>query len=353
MTISRFGRRASISGVAAALLAGCGGSQPPIGAAGAMAQTSSLTAHADRGESWMDSNTSTQNLLYLSAGYSEYGFVNVYSYPNGRLVGQLKGLNEPLGECVDASSNVFVISYANPSFSSSTIYEYAHGGVSPVATLNDPGVGISCSVDPTTGNLAVGNSSNPYYKGQGSVAVFSSAQGRPTMYYSSAFSRFGGCGYDTGGGLYLQGWLPNNQIELAKLPKGSKSIATINLDTQIHVRSYWVPSVQWDGSHMTISSFPAHGSGGDLLVYRLAFSGSDATVIGTTRLLSPKHVGHAGQSWIYGTAIVGVESSGNFGKVSYWNYPRGGKPTYMIKKAVDLSHGSPWGVTISPAQSSR
>jgi hypothetical protein len=35
--------------VAAALLAGCGGSQPPIGAPGAMPQTSAIATHAEPG----------------------------------------------------------------------------------------------------------------------------------------------------------------------------------------------------------------------------------------------------------------------------------------------------------------
>jgi hypothetical protein len=35
--------------VTAAMLAGCGGSQPPIGAPGAMPQTSWITTHVDRG----------------------------------------------------------------------------------------------------------------------------------------------------------------------------------------------------------------------------------------------------------------------------------------------------------------
>jgi hypothetical protein len=36
-----------------ALLAGCGGSQPPIGAPGAMPQSPASTAHATHGTSWM------------------------------------------------------------------------------------------------------------------------------------------------------------------------------------------------------------------------------------------------------------------------------------------------------------
>jgi hypothetical protein len=46
--------RKSFGCVAAAVpLAGCGGSQPPIGAPGAMAQTSAIATHAERGKSWM------------------------------------------------------------------------------------------------------------------------------------------------------------------------------------------------------------------------------------------------------------------------------------------------------------
>jgi hypothetical protein len=49
--------------VAAAMLAGCGGSQPPIGGLGAMPQTSAIATHAERGKSWMPSYAASQNLL--------------------------------------------------------------------------------------------------------------------------------------------------------------------------------------------------------------------------------------------------------------------------------------------------
>ena len=38
---------------AAALLAACGGSQPPIGAPGAIPQSPAIAQHATRGKSWM------------------------------------------------------------------------------------------------------------------------------------------------------------------------------------------------------------------------------------------------------------------------------------------------------------
>lgn len=328
------------------LFAGCGGSQSPIPTAGAVPQGRAIAQVAGHGKSWMLAGAKSQNLLYLSVVDGPSGFINVYSYSSRKLVGQLTGLIAPLDECTDSSGNVFVVAAANASGTSSTIYEYAHGGASPIATLADPGVGIGCSIDPV---LAVGNSYDPYSKSQGSVAVFSSAQGTATMYYSSVFVQFGACGYDNQGNLYLQGWLPSRQIGLAKLPKSSSSINPITLNAQIYIRGSWIPSVQWDGDHMTVSSFPAHGTAGELLVYRLAFSGSSATVVGTTKLLSHKHVGHDGQSWISGSAIVGVESTGNFGKITYWKYPAGGKYTAMIKRAVDRTHGTAWGLTVSLA----
>jgi hypothetical protein len=45
-----FGRFALSSCLATAMLAGCGGSQPPIGAPGAMPQAPAIATHADRGK---------------------------------------------------------------------------------------------------------------------------------------------------------------------------------------------------------------------------------------------------------------------------------------------------------------
>jgi hypothetical protein len=53
MRILDFSRYALTSCAAAAMLAGCGGSQPPIGAPGAMPQTSAVATRAERGKSWI------------------------------------------------------------------------------------------------------------------------------------------------------------------------------------------------------------------------------------------------------------------------------------------------------------
>ncbi len=63
------------------------------------------------------------------------------------------------------------------------VYEYSHGGTQSIATLSDPGSPYGCSVDPTTGNLAVANTtSSGYYGYYGYVAIFPDAEGTATTY---------------------------------------------------------------------------------------------------------------------------------------------------------------------------
>ena len=67
-----FSRYAFSRCVAAALLAACGGSQPPIRAPGAMPQTSAIAAHPERDKSWMRSRTSRGDLIYVAAAGKSY-----------------------------------------------------------------------------------------------------------------------------------------------------------------------------------------------------------------------------------------------------------------------------------------
>ncbi|HEX3370694.1 MAG TPA: hypothetical protein VHS56_14035, partial [Candidatus Cybelea sp.] len=84
----------------------------------------------------------SDDLLYVASGEQ----ISVYTYPGGRLVGNIGGAVGAL--CSDAAGDVFVVGYE--------ILEYAHGVTQPIATLDDyynnP---HGCAVDPTTGNLAV------------------------------------------------------------------------------------------------------------------------------------------------------------------------------------------------------
>ena len=148
-----FGRYALSSCVAAAMLAGCGGLHPPIGAPGAMPQTPAIAAHADRGGSWMLPEAKSEDLLYASGGC---GGVCVLSYPDGKLVGTLSISGELGGNCSDAAGNVFITDDYQ-------VLEYSHGGTSPIATLSVPGtMAQACAIDSVTGNLAAAHSDSVY-----------------------------------------------------------------------------------------------------------------------------------------------------------------------------------------------
>jgi hypothetical protein len=131
-----------------------------FGAPGAMPQSRAISMHAERSGSWMLPEATSENLLYVSSSSGFSGIVRVYSYPHGRRVGALTSLTYAGGECVDSAGDVFIVEFSGPSSAGSTVYEYAHGGSTPIATLADPGSGFGCAVDPTTGNLAVANTSD-------------------------------------------------------------------------------------------------------------------------------------------------------------------------------------------------
>jgi hypothetical protein len=133
--------------VVAALLAGCGGSQPPIGAPGAMPQTSATEAHAEHSNSWMlpGVKAGKSGLLYLS-DYSADA-VYVLDYGNGEQVGELAGLDKPEAGCVDNAGDVYIANGGNGSF-----VEYARGGSTPIYAYKTDEHATGCSVDSKNNN---------------------------------------------------------------------------------------------------------------------------------------------------------------------------------------------------------
>jgi hypothetical protein len=294
-------------GVALALLAGCGGSQPPTGATGAMAQTSAIATHADRGKSWMLPEAKSEGLIYATGGCLG---TCVFSYPSGKLVGTLDagfgGSYGASGACTDGNGNVFISNNDN-------LFEYAHGGTKPIATLDLPGSNaIGCSIDPTTGNLAV------VFSGSGkNVAIFPDATGTPALYDSAIDSFY--CGYDNSGNLFVDGLGNENAFSIAELTNGGSGFSPISVSQSVGPPG----QVQWDGHYITYEGL----SNSNVAVSRLQISGSVATIVSTTDFDIRKN---AMQSWIYGSKIFipynNNAQAGHQKRVGVWKYPKGGKP---------------------------
>lgn len=305
---------------AAALLTGCGGSQPPIGE-GAMPQRRTVAAQHGPGGSWMLSEAKKEDLLYVSSASS--GDVFIYSYRKRRQVGALHGLNAR-GLCVDAEGDVYVANTYPPK-----VLEYAHGGTQPIKELtgagNEPG---ACSVDPTTGNLAVTNFSGPNF-----IAIYAHASGTPKLYQRSDLAYMFYCTYDGLGNLFsdgqsnarISGLYKNRFLELAK---DSERIV------RVHSMRGDDGGIQWDGRYVAVGSYAS--------LDEFMIDHRDGTLEKSTPLLGPE--APYNQFWIAGDTVVVTEGS-PFGKVEYFVYPAGG----YAAASIDVDDA--YGVTVSVARS--
>ena len=225
--------------------------------------------------------------------------------------------------CVDEAGAVFITD--NTTF---RILEYAHGGTKPLAISKDPGEDPGgCSVDPTTGDLAVANISTPSTN-PGDVAIYKKARGAGRAYKDRAISFYEYCGYDNRGNLYVDG-MKGGAFAFAELPRGKHSFVNIGLNENISFGG----SVQWDGQYVAIRDYEAN------VIYQFSISGTAGTETGSTPLDDSSF---AVQFWIQGSNVVARNADS--ANVMFWNYPAGGAPTKTITGLT-----TPWGVTISMA----
>jgi hypothetical protein len=315
------------------LLAGCGGSQPPIGAPGAMPQRRAATTPANRAESWMLPEAKSEDLLYASNTSNE---VFVYSYPTMVVVGELSLPQNAWGVCSDKQGHVFVTTMGSISKSVSTVYEYAHGGTKPIQSLTDPGLPNSCAIDPSTGNLAVTNwFGNLGSFDHGNVAVFTNATGNASVYYDPDIYWYWWCTYDSSGNLYVDGYNEGGAYPFGELPKGSASFIGITFNSYFDAFS-----LQWVSGNLIVSTADAKKSPED--IYRIELDGSNGTIVGSTALYGhhDRNPGNV-QYLIDRDRIIGPRSPA---RLALWHYPAGGDPI-----RVAPNKAGPYGVALSLA----
>lgn len=307
---------------AAAILSGCSSTAPQQAFAPlADSQTNAVRRDSDsralrslareKDASWIARGAITQDLLYVS----DVDEVVVYSYPQGIFKGRLRRFLDATGVCVDKNGDVFV---ADNGYG--RVYEYKHGGTKRIKTLY-PGDAVGCSVDPTTGNLAVTDLQSTSRSGNGNVAIFVNASGKPKYYTDPAFHEYFFCGYDDKGNLFVDG-LPYGKgtgyTLFAELPKGGSTFK----DFAVNAYVAGPGGVQWDGKHVAIGDQYSH-------VYEFNIDESKAILVGTTPLGDAKNVK---QAWIQGDRIIAPNSVGGPGaNVLIYKYPAGGEPIKTIK----------------------
>lgn len=265
-------------------------------------------------------SANTQALLYVS----DFNQVVVYSYPGGSVQGRLRGFSLASGMCVDAAQNVYVADLGHNS-----VDEYAHGRPKRIKALH-PGSPSDCSLDPTTGNLAVTDLQGHEPNGKGSVAIYEGARGNPKYYTAPGFDEYFFCGYDDKGDLFIDGISQpgSGHVIFAELPHGGGKFSDITLNQYIG----WPGGVQWDGKHVAV------GDQTVLKIYEFDVSGSKGSLVGTTTLSG---AGYVQKAWIQGATIVApVSISGREGQVRFYNYPAGGKALKILKNSVEAPRGA-------------
>jgi hypothetical protein len=321
-----FSRNALTSCVAAAMLAGCGGSQPPIGAPGAAPQASAIATRAKPTQNLFGLRVGSelapparQALLYFSSPAEEKVYVT--SYPQGKLAGTLTGFASPAGLCSDDQGNIFVTDSINQN-----IVEYAHGGSSPIATLSDSGyLPVDCAFDARTGNLAVANSQSS--SGPGNIAIYADEQGPATLYSDQNFSTYLSCAYDNKENLFLVAGT-DGDFAFAELPKGSRHFRSLSVGFS------GLDGVQLDGKYIAVGSSPG---GEDASIYRVSVSKKIVTMKGTVPLDRGQHKVNLRYFWVGGAKVVGA--FGNY--IGFWKYPAGREVIKLLR------YPSTWGVTVS------
>jgi len=275
----------------------------------------------------MRAASSSGDLLYAGHGHN----VEVYSFPGGTYQRTLKTTDSVNGMCSDSKGNVFV---AEAQSDAGYVYEYAHGGTAPVATLSvpKPNTPIACSIDPTTGNLAITMQNSQNFAP--SVGIYAKATGTPEVYSLGELGADPQGGYDDHGNLFVT----SGGNVGAELPAGKTTFEKITLSKTIG----GVGHVQWDGTYFALQSFDASRHQGEYLyeeIFRVQISGAAGKIVQTIAFRGwPEQ--DPGQSWIAGGSIVGTP----FSDLLFWAYPAGGKvqktlhPQHQVK-AVTISAG--------------
>jgi hypothetical protein len=281
----------------AAFIAGCGGSQPPIGA-------------ADMRQPTMQRATSSGDaLLYVMMGESS---THILTYPGLEKVKRFPGWGLSAS---NPNTGDVLIGGIGGDFSL-----YAHGGTKPLHVFQpntEEATFYGCAFDPTSDAIALtGNAEG----GGAFVYVYEATTSTPTKYTLPNMRYLEFAGYDDQGDLFVDGYPSDNQVILAELPKGASAFVDLTIDGTIKDPR----SIQWDGSYITVFSTAS--------IYRLQVSGSTATIVGRTKLTGAW--GGFGQFWIQNNTVIGPHASDpphNGRWVGFWHYPDGGRAYTVLK----------------------
>lgn len=323
-----FGRHALGIGLGLLMLAGCGGSRADgLGAFPTSSTTAQHQAHKSSG--------SSGDLVYA---ITAKGIV-ILTYPTLSIVARIRAYRNWYAVCSDPNNgNVLAISGTNE------IDEYAHGGTTPIAKIILPsGYPTACSVDPTTGNLAVAAIDTPKEL-QDALFIYPQAQGNPTMYSDKQLPGLISPAYDDAGNLFVGARNKADGSRIGELKVGRNQFTVIKVTG---ARDTYLQQIQWDGTYLVFLVPNTRGYG--TTVNQVKISGKTGTIVNSFLL------NHCQDDyfWIYDGSLLSFyypAKVNNDYAIAAWPYPGGGKPTsrfYGLTKGRDYTYD----LTVSVAPS--
>jgi hypothetical protein len=332
MKASGFGRHALGVGLAVALLVACGGSQ--TGMSGTMPQNPLAQSRAHQ------ASGSSGDLVYA---ITANGIV-VLSYPTWSIVARIRAYRNWYAVCSDPNNgNVFAITGNNE------IDEYEHGGTTPIATIILPsGYPTACSVDPTTGNLAVAAIDTPTEL-QDALFIYPQAQGNPTMYSDKLLPGIISPAYDDAGNLFFSASNKARGLRIGELKVGRNQFTIIKLAGN---PEGYLQQIQWDGTHLVF--LVPNGRGDGTTVNQVAISGKTATIVNSFSLnyCQDAYFWIDSESSSLLSFYYPPKVNNNYA-IARWGYPLGGRPTsrfYRLTKGRD-DYTYDLTVSVAPSQS--
>ncbi|HEX3671979.1 MAG TPA: hypothetical protein VHT92_09795 [Candidatus Cybelea sp.] len=300
--------RLSIPLVAAAVVAGCGGT---VTQGNSGVPSFARTAPASSGD-----------LLYVAHAKGESlespGQLSIFTFPKGSLVGEFALSGSPTGVCADGAGNVWIVESEKYVWHA---FEFAHGGNVPIAKIRipNPNYASGCAIDPSSGDLAVFAGVDGSQGEGGRVDIWSGARAGEPAEYRLSFTPSAGA-YDPSGNLFVDGYIGGSQsFYLDELAKGGTSFSNVVVERHTEFPG----GVQWDGSYITVET---GGLGRRASIYRLTVSNGRASVVGTTH---PRDL-DVGSYCLADGVVAGI--SGPYGlKVLLWPYPQGSAPTLLSR----------------------
>ncbi|HEY1654052.1 MAG TPA: hypothetical protein VGF86_02935, partial [Candidatus Tumulicola sp.] len=242
------------------------------------------------------------SLLYVSnLGTND---VTVYTYRNGGgllLVGTLTGFSYPTGMCTDKVGNVWV-----PDAGSGAVYEFAHGGTSPIDTIRQTGNSrpYDCSVDLSTGKLAVANQSGGQFP-NGNVKIYAKGSHSGVKYEAPHDAQVDFLAYDDKSDLFVDGTQATYGAGLYELPRGHHQFTTLTLSGG---QLYSPGAIQWLNPTLLVGDAGQQGQGSPV-ADKIFVYGTTATILGVVsfantqdtygfwrrgkRIIVPDHLGNA------------------------------------------------------------